>query len=211
MAAYDRIAKPRLRVPKKSLVVAGVDGARFHDALAIVAMDVERRHQWPVGIWERPKDAPDDYEHPFHQINGAMVELFEDFHVWRVYIDPQHIDYLVETWQGRWGEKRVVKWEMNRPRQVAAAVRNYTEAIAAGDFSHDDDPKLKQHHRQAVKQLLRVYDDHHKQMHSIQKDRHDSPRKIDGAAASVLAFEACGDAIAADAQAPKPAKLVTFS
>jgi hypothetical protein len=55
-----------------------------------------------VGIWERPLSAPHDYEHPFDEVDGAMVDLFEEFDVWRVYIDPQYIDYLVEIWQGRW-------------------------------------------------------------------------------------------------------------
>jgi hypothetical protein len=45
--------------------VIGVDGARFADALGIVATDVESGFQWPLGVWERPESsAPDDYEHP---------------------------------------------------------------------------------------------------------------------------------------------------
>jgi hypothetical protein len=53
-------------VPNRSLVVIGVDGARFVDALGMVATVVEGPeaatalpdHQWPLGIWERPDSRP---------------------------------------------------------------------------------------------------------------------------------------------------------
>jgi hypothetical protein len=128
-----------------------------------------------------------------------MSELFELFYVWRVYIDPQHIDYLVEKWQGRWGEKRIITWLTNRPKQAAWAVRNYQDAHAAGDLSHNGDPLLARHIKQAVRWKVNVYDDDNRQMHTIGKDRPDSPRKMDGAWAGCLSWEARGDAIAADA------------
>lgn len=188
-----------------SLIVVGVDGARFVDALALIATEIETGHQWPIGIWERPENAPDGYEHPFDEVDGAMEEAFERFEVWRVYVDPGsatgNIDYLMEKWQGRWGEKKVVPWFMHRPRQTAFAVANFTEAINAGDLSHDGDEDFTRHVKNAVRWKITAKDDEGRPMHVIGKDRPDSPRKIDGAAAAVLSWEARGDAIAANAQA----------
>lgn len=207
---WDELPRP-FEAPPGSLIVIGVDGARFVDALALIATQVESGHQWPLGIWERPQAAPDDYEHPFHAVDGAMVEAFERFDVWRAYVDPQYIDYLLEKWQGRWGEKRVLPWHTNRPRQMAWAVRNYTEAIGIGDLSHDGDDRFARHVKNAVKQKVNVYDDKHRQMHTIAKDRPDSPRKIDAAAAGVLSWEARGDAIAGGALRRKPSpRLISF-
>lgn len=183
-----------------SLVVLGVDGARFRDAFAIVATHVESGFQWPVGIWERPEAAGDDYEHPIDEIDGAMVDVFSRFEVWRAYVDPQHIDHLVSRWQGRWGEKRVIEWFTNRPKQMAWAVRGYQEAFGAGDVTHDDDRTMRRHILNAVRQKLNVRDDENHQMHALQKDRPGSPRKIDAAVAAVLSWEARSDAIAAGAQ-----------
>lgn len=187
-------------VDRDALIVIGVDGARFVDALAIIATEVESGYQWPLGIWTRPPNASDDYEHPFDEVDGAMTEAFDRFNVWRAYVDPQYIDNLLDTWQGRWGEKRVIAWFTNRPRQIAWAVRNYGNAIAAGDLTHDDDETFATHVANAVRRKVNVYDDDHRQMYTLSKDRPDSHRKIDAAMAAVLSWEARGDAIAADAK-----------
>lgn len=184
-------------VPERALISVGVDGARFVDALAMIATELQSGFQWPLGIWERPEHAPDEYEHPQDEIDGVMVDAFDRFDVRRVYVDPQWIDNLLEKWQGRWGQKRVLPWYTNRPRQVAWAVRGFTDAAAAGDWTHAGDEHHSRHLTNARRQKLNVFDDDHRQMHSLSKDRPGSPRKIDAAMASVLSWEARSDCIAA--------------
>jgi len=208
-AAWDRCASDELPI-EGALVVLGVDGARFRDALAIIATDVERGYQWPIGIWERPEWADETYEHPFEAIDAAVADSFERFSVWRAYVDPQHIAHLLERWQGRYGDKVVLPWYTNRPKQMAYAVRNYTDAIAAGDLSHSGDRTFTRHVKNAVKLPVNVWDDERRQMHVLAKDRPQSPRKIDAADAGVVSWEARGDAIAAGAELERP-KLTTFS
>jgi hypothetical protein len=185
-----------------SVVTLGIDGARFADALAVIATDVLTGHQWPLGIWERPPSAPDDYEHPLDEVDGVVSEAFARWSVWRAYIDPQYIEGLVEKWQGRWGAKVVLEWRTNRPRQIAYAVRAYEDAMSAGDVSLADDADFLRHLKQARRQKLNVYDDQHRQLHTLNKDRPDSPRKIDAAMAAVLSWEARGDCVAAGATKP---------
>lgn len=179
------------------LVVCGVDGARFDDAVAAVATEVETGLQWPVGIWERPEHADDDYEHPLDDVDQAMVELHDVFDVWRTYVDPQWIEHLLERWQGRWTPKRVLPWFTNRPRQVGYAMRNYAAAISAGDVSHNGDPTLATHLANARRKRLNVRDEDGRWLWTIQKERADSPRKIDAAMAAMVSWEARGDCIAA--------------
>jgi hypothetical protein len=196
----------------KDLVTVGVDGARFRDALAVVGTHVVSGWQWEIGIWERPENASPDYEHPFDLVDGALTDVFNEYEVWRVYIDPQQIENLVSTWQGRWGEKRVIEWHTNRPRQIAYAVRAYTDALAGGDVSHRGDEMLSRHVKQAVRMKLNVWDEEHRrQLHSLQKDRDGSPRKIDGAMAAVLSWEARSDAIAAGAEKTPVYRTVGFA
>ena len=197
-------------VPAGALVTVGVDGARFDDSLAVVATEVETGHQWPVAIVERPEHAGDDYEHDFELVDGAMVELFDRFDVWRVYCDPQRIEGLVERWQGRWTAKRVLEWHTNRPKQIAHAVRNYRVAVGAGDMTHDGDATFARHIANARKRQLDVKDDDGRPMWSLQKDRRGSPRKIDAAMAAVLAWEARGDAIAAGQTTKRRRRVVGF-
>ena len=218
-AAFDyekwkKLADSTIVVPDKSLITIGVDGARFEDALAIVPTDVNQGYQFPAElIWEVPEAERnnDDYEHPFDEIDGRMVDLFESFDVWRVYIDPQYIDPLVERWQGRWGDKRVVTWPTNRPRQMGQAVRKYNTAINAGDLHHDGSSVMARHIRNARRQKLNVFDEDHRALWTVSKDRPNSPRKIDGAPGGILSWEARGDAIAAGATKSKSKGIYTFS
>jgi hypothetical protein len=200
---WDELAKPGYFPEPDSLIVIGVDGARYVDALAVVATEVATGFQWPLGIWERPLHATDDYEHPFDEVDGAMQDAFEAFNVWRVYVDPQYIDYLLEIWLGRWGEKRIIPWLTNRLRQACWMIRNYKDAMSSGNVSHIGDEAFTRHVKNAVRRKQNVYDDDHRPMHTIAKDRADSRNKIDGAMAGALSWEARGDAIAANAQAKR--------
>lgn len=206
-------------VPKGALIVIGVDGARFDDALALVATEVETGHQWPLGIWTRPESASDDYEHPLREIDGAMAEAYEAFDVWRVYVDPQWIDYLMDLWQGRWGGKTtsasqrgVFPWYTNKPRAMAFSLSNYRAAMQSGSLTHNGDPVFTQHIANAKRQNIAVFDEEHRPMWLISKDRPMSPRKIDAAMAGCLSWEARGDAIAAAAKPlkKKRAQLISF-
>jgi phage terminase large subunit-like protein len=178
----------------RPVAVIGVDGARFRDALAIVATVLEPAYQFPIGIWERPVLTAKGYEHPHEEINQAMIEAFETLDVWRVYIDPQWIDHLVTLWTQRWGEK-IFTWETHRSRQIARAVANYDAAMRAGDFHHNGDPVLSAHIANARRRDLKMRGDDGQPLWIIEKDHPDSPKKIDGAMAAVLSWEARSDAL----------------
>ena len=115
--------------------------------------------------------------------------------VWRVYMDDQWIDALVEKWRNRFGKERIVTWHTNRPRHMAWAVRELEQAIGDGDWSHNGDPVLLKHFRQAVRLEVNVLDDKERLMHVLGKDHQDSPRKKDAADAAVLSWKARSDAI----------------
>lgn len=211
VAVSPEIVKARtdttIDVPKRSLIVVGVDGARFVDGLGMVATVVEgpspgegpADHQFPLGIWERPESAAPNYEHPFDKVDGAMIEAFELYDVWRVYVDPQYIEHLLETWQGRWGKTRVLPWLTNRPKQAAWMIRNYVEAWGSdelpGDLTHNGDPDFVRHMHNARRQKLNVFDDKHRQMFTLSKESPDSRLKMDAAMAGGLSWEARGDCI----------------
>lgn len=198
------LARPGYRPAKGSLIVIGVDGARFDDCLAIVGIEVATGFTWTIGCWTAPTPAPPGYEHPKAAIDGTLEEAFEEFAVWRCYVDPQHIDdWLFYPWQGKWGESRVLPWWTNRPKQMVWAVRGATDALTAGDFSWDGDAEFEQHLRNATRWATTQKDDLGRPMHTIGKDTQNSPRKMDLAAAWVIAREAHGDAIAEGATAPE--------
>lgn len=197
------LARPGYRPARGALIVLGIDGARFKDALAIIAIEVATGFTWVVGCWERPENAAEDYEHPRAAIDGTVEEAFEEFNVWRAYVDPQHIEPLFDGWRGEYGEDRVLPWWTNRPKQMCWAIRGGQDSLAAGDFTHDGDKQFVQHMRNAVKWATNVKDDEGRPMFVIGKETQMSSRKMDLAAAWILARECWGDAIAAGATAPE--------
>lgn len=205
---WNALACPSWQPPAGSLITIGVDGARFRDALAVVACDVDQGFLWPLGIWTRPEHADDDYEHPLDDVDAVMVDAFERWAPWRVYIDPQKIDSLVDRWRRRWGEKRVLAWETNRPRPMAYAVRGFQAALAASELTHDGDAEFTRHIAHARRWRTKIRDEEGRAMMLIGKDRQDSPRKMDAAVAAVLAWEARGDAVAADASARRRSRAL---
>jgi phage terminase large subunit-like protein len=76
-------------------------------------------------------------------------------------------------------------------------VRNFENAISAGDLTHSGDEILTRHIANSRKRKLTVLDDKERQMHTLSKPAQHSPLKIDGAMAAVLAWEARRDAIEA--------------
>lgn len=195
-------------VPDGDAIVVGVDGARFFDAVAVIATHVESGYQWPLAIIEQPDEPDEDYEHDFEQVDQAMVAAFDQWKVWRVNIDPQYIGILVDRWVERWGSKRIVEWFTFRPRQMAYALRDYKDAQTAGDLSHDGSVVFAKHIGNATKRDSSVKDDEGRPMWLIEKP--EKRRKIDAAMAGALSWEARGAAIAGGACKPKRSRVIGF-
>lgn len=199
-AAFDTsrwaaLLRPNYMPDKGARITIGVDGARYSDAIAVIGTEIETGFQWPINITERPEGADDEYEHDFATIDADMVEAFAQWKVFSVYIDPQYIDHLVDTWAGRWG-KKIKSWTTNRPRQTAFMVRSYTQAMTSGDVTHNGDGTFATHIGHAKRRAVNVFDDEHRQMYVIGKESAGSMLKMDAAMAGGLSWEARGDAIA---------------
>lgn len=202
-ARWGDLAKGK-RPSERVSIVVGVDGARFRDAYAAVATVVETGFQFPISIIQRPENAEEGYEHPLDTIDEEMSAAFADFNVWRVYIDPQWIDYLVTRWTARWGD-RIFSWETHRQRPTATAVSNFASAIKAGDLTHEDDALFAEHIANARRRNLKLVGDDGQPLWVIEKERPDSPRKIDAAMAAILSWQARADALeSGDLDSPEP-------
>lgn len=198
---WRELANPH-EIPDGELITLGFDGARYHDATALVASHVESGYQWLVGLWQPPAKV-EGWEVPYTQVDATVTEAFRRWNVWRMYADLWAWDSWIAQWQGRWGEKRVIGWDTRRIRQMAHALSTYRDAMTSGDISHDGDPTFAEHIGNACKQLTNFTDEDGNKLWLIHKERPDSPFKIDAAMAGALANEARNDAIASGAAATK--------
>lgn len=194
-----------LVVPDGELIVAGFDGARFDDAVALVACDVETGNTWLQAVWERPDHADDDYQHSELEVTEAVDELFDRWQVWRMYADPPYWESTVAAWEARYKgpdrKQAVVPWWTNRWRAIGYACRATAGEIRRGEVPHqidEGDDVLSRHVRNAVRRVVNARDEEGRQLWSIAKPA--PGRKIDAAMALVLAREARRDAIAAGAR-----------
>lgn len=196
--AWADSAHPETVIADKSMIAIGVDGARYFDALAIVATDIQTFHQWPLFIAEVPENAGPDYEHDLEGADAAVAAAFDRYDVRQLYADPQKIEHLVDRWIGRYGKDVAVEWFTNQrsSRKVGDAVAFYVTAVASGDMTHDGDSVFTRHILNSRRKTLTSLDDDGRPQFTLQKDRPGSRNKIDAAMAGMLSCEARRDAIA---------------
>jgi hypothetical protein len=208
---WAELADPTMTVDDGELVTLGFDGARYHDATALVGCRVSDGFVWPVGIWERPAGVGDDgWEVPADQVDAVVHQAFERWDVWRLYADPPRWQDEVDRWAGEFDGK-AMKWETYRVKQMAFAVRRFSEALHSGGLSHSGDSTLAHHVGNCYRAATKIRDDNDRWLWRIEKEHPKSTRKIDAAMAAVLAFEARGDAIAAGAERIKKRSRVPVS
>jgi len=195
---WKTLAKPDYTPADGALITLGFDGARYHDSTGVVATEVETGYQWVVGVWEQPEGV-DTWEVPADQVEMAIAETFGRWDVWRMYADPPYWESYIAKWAGEYGEKRCMEWWTNRTKSIAYAIRAFSNAIAAGEISHDGNAHLARHIGNACRRVLNLRDEQGVPLWTIYKERPDSPHKIDLAMAAVLSWEARNDALAAGA------------
>ena len=191
---WRKLAAPRT-VAERSTVVLGFDGSRRNDATSLVAVEVATGYVWPLRTWQRPYNV-DEWEVPVAEVDTAVADAFRRYNVWRLYADPPYWETYIAKWSGEYGAERIVEWWTNRQRAMAYAVRAFVQAIAAGELTHSGDVLLAEHIGNAVRRPLAIVDEDGKPLWVIQKERPDSPAKIDAGMAAILAWEARNDAVA---------------
>jgi len=195
VSQWKPLVKKGYEVPKGALITLGFDGAMFHDSVGLVGTEVETGHQFVLGLWECPYRKK-DWQAPVEEIEEAVTAAFEHYSVWRLYADPQYWLSYTAKWAGVYGKEKVVEWYTNRYNQMCYAVEAFDTAIKSGKMSHDGHKGLGRHIANAFKHELHRRDEEGKKLWVIQKERGDSPNKIDLAMAAILSWRARLDAVA---------------
>lgn len=186
------------RIADGEPITLGFDGARWRDACALVGTHIETGLQWPVAVWEKPIDLPEgvEWEVTDDQVDGAMAEAMGRWAVFLAYCDPPRWEANTSRWSGLYGEKKVIDWYTNRPRQIGQAMRAYKTAQITGEVTNDGDERLVRHIANSRRGDLKILDDDDTPLWTIYKERPDSPLYIDGAMAGCLSWQARLDALA---------------
>jgi phage terminase large subunit-like protein len=194
---WKALERPRPGIADGDAIVLGFDGAMFHDSTGLVATHLKTGFQWVAGLWERPVGVQ-QWQVPTEDVDALVEALFQQYDVVRMYADPPYWQSWLAKWAGtEWGKERVLEWWTNRRKAMTYALNSFDTAIKEGTITHDGDARLARHIGNARrKDLPGERDEQGKALYLIQKERPDSPHKIDLAMAATLSWEARTDAVA---------------
>jgi len=201
---WEGLAKPSYGVPDGALIVLGFDGSIREDHTVLIGTEIATGHQWVVGYWEPEVLDDGEVRIPFMEVDETVDAAFARWQVWRFNADPFYWKDMLSAWAGRYGEDIVVSWSTTLYRKMAASLLAYRNAIETGALTHDGDPRFTAAIHNSHKHMRQFTDDQGERMWTIQKERPDSPLKIDAAMAGCLSWEAYAAAIAAGAEADAP-------
>jgi len=196
---WNELVRPGYVVPDGSLITLGFDGSIGRDHTALIGTEVGTGHQWVVGYWEPEETDSGEQRIPFMEVDETVDAAFNRWKVWRFNADPYYWKDMLAAWAGRYGADVVVSWTTTIYRKMAASLLAYRNAMQTGALTHDGDPRFAACIQNAHKHMQQFTDDDGNRMWIIQKERPDSPLKIDAAMAGCLSWEAYTAAIASGA------------
>lgn len=184
---WAELAKPR-DISAGTYIGAGFDGSINQDETWLVGCTADG-YSFRIGRWHRPPNSP-DYTVPRSEVHERIAWMFDHFDVGLFLFDPPKWWTEGEQWAQRYGEKRVLAFDTNQARRFAPAVDRWRTAIREGIHAHDGDPDLADHIKAAhlKKVQLAAAEDDGRTRYVIVKG--EDRRKIDGAIADILAYEA---------------------
>lgn len=204
-------------------IVVGFDGSRHRsrgvaDSTALVGCRVSDGRLFLIACWEQPEGPTGaDWWVPTAQVQAEVAETFARFNVVGMYADPA-ADWrsYVAAWEAQYNDRLTVKVSSDHPMEwwfggpnatkTVRATEQLHSAVIHKELSHDGGATMTRHFLNARRRISRVGI-------QIAKDNPESPRKIDVAVASVLAWQARLNAVAAGVgiqTKKKPGKLYRF-
>lgn len=185
-------------------IVLGFDGSSGRvrgnpDATALVAARLEDKHICEVKIWEKGPNDSQDWQPNLLDVQATIDECFKRYRVVGFYADPSGWQSQVAEWEARYrrslrvkatGQSPIAAWPRAKTSSVSQWVENFRQAIMLEEVSLGASPHLIRHLLNARRRSTRTG-------YLLYKAFPDSPDKIDGTYAAMLAFRAMTEAISA--------------
>jgi hypothetical protein len=191
---WEDLVRPGYRVPEKAEITLGFDGSLSRDHTVLIGTEIATGYQWVVGYWI-PHDT--DGQINMAEVDQTMDFAFDRWKVWRLNADPAKWAIYMARWADKYGADRVVAWSSTLYRKIANMLVSYRDAMQAREVSHDGDRRFAAAIANAHKHMMQFTNDQNERMYILQKERPDSPLKIDAAMAGAFSWQARIEAIAA--------------
>lgn len=173
-------------------IALGFDGSLSNDATALIGCRISDGALFKIKIEEKP-DGPEAKDWNVDQIafDARVHWAFNKFKVVAFFADPPHWQDYIESWEREWGDDlkvkasgmSAIKWWTKRDVPMSLALERLWQAMSLGEVRLDKDPVLVRHFLNARRWERRGGT-------VIGKDTKNSVKKMDGAMAATLAYEA---------------------
>lgn len=162
-------------------VILGFDGSFSGDASVIVGVTIEEHpHVFLVDAWEKQPTDSDDWRVEISQVENSIIEACKKYNVKEIACDPFRWQRSMEALQDM--GLPIVEWPSTSAARMIPACAKFYDAVVSEKLTHDGSGLLTRHINNAVVKTDRLGP-------RIVKEHRGSPRKIDGAVASIIAFD----------------------
>lgn len=193
---WDGILQPGCWGDKRDLkpgdqIVLGFDGSKTDDATALVAIRVSDNLIVPLAIWQNPEPA-NEWHVPEYEVDSEVHLAFRTYKVLAFFADMAYWESYVDGWAEQYRETLLVKasarstvgFDMRGNKQILAQTTEaFVGSIVDGRMRQNGN-RLMRTHVLNTKRRTNQYGLY------FGKESAESPRKIDGFAAALLAYMA---------------------
>ena len=168
-------------IDKDVPVILGFDGSFSGDASVIVGVTIEEvPHVFLVEAWEKQPEDTDDWRVDSLEVENSIIEACSRMNVKEIACDPFRWQRTMQVLQD--AGLPIVEWPSTSASRMIPACSKFYDAVVSEKLTNDGNPLLTRHISNAVVKVDRLGP-------RIVKEHRGSPRKIDGAVASIIAFD----------------------
>jgi phage terminase large subunit-like protein len=168
-------------IDKDVPVILGFDGSFSGDASVIVGVTVEDEpHVFLVQAWEKKPEDTDEWRVDALQVEDSIIQFCKNHNVKEIACDPFRWQRSMQVLQD--AGLPVVEWPSTSAARMIPACAKFYDAVVSEKLTQDGDGLLARHISNAVVKVDRLGP-------RIVKEHRGSPRKIDAAVASIIAFD----------------------
>jgi hypothetical protein len=171
-----------------TVIGIGFDGSISQDVTGLRGCTQEG-YSFLLGSWERDPTNP-EWTVPRVEVHKAVEAAFKRYRVGLMLCDPPKWWTEVEGWAETYGEDRVLAFDTNVTRKMAAAVDRWLVAIREGAHTHDGDPLTSEHVKALHLEKVRDADREDDGRTKYKLVKGEERQRIDMGIADVLAYEA---------------------
>lgn len=190
-AMWDPLLDPDLILKPGDEIVIGLDGGRSDDSTAIVAIRPADMAVFTLGMWEKPAgpDA-DGWLVDQEDVSDVIDMIFARYNVGGFFSDVAYWETYIVRWTEKYVNKLAVKATADSPigldmrgnqKKITLNHEALVKFILDGKLKHDGNFQLRTH-------VMNARRNENAWGVSFKKESRESPKKVDGYAALLLAY-----------------------